>query len=95
MTNKYIDETAPWSLARDTGGKERLATVMYSMLESLRFIALLLSPFMPSSAEAMWKALGNHQPLAQESTSSIRKWGKTVEGTDITKIPPLFPRIEE
>ncbi|MDX1778829.1 MAG: class I tRNA ligase family protein, partial [Thermodesulfobacteriota bacterium] len=95
MTNKYIDETTPWSLARDTGGKERLATVIYSMLESLRFIALLLSPFIPSSAEAMWKALGNDQPLSQESSSSLREWKKTIEGTNITKIPPLFPRIEE
>jgi methionyl-tRNA synthetase len=95
MTNKYIDETTPWSLARDTGKKDKLATVIYSMLESLRFIALLLSPFIPSSAEAMWKALGNNQPLSKESTSSLKEWGKTVEGTNITKIPPLFPRIEE
>jgi methionyl-tRNA synthetase len=95
MTNKYIDETTPWSLARNTGGKERLASVMYAMLESLRFITLLLSPFIPSSAEAMWKALGNNQTLSQENTSSIKEWGKTVEGTNITKIPPLFPRIEE
>jgi methionyl-tRNA synthetase len=95
MTNKYIDETTPWSLAKDNSKQERLATVIYSMLESLRFIALFLSPFIPSSAEAMWQALGIEQPLSQQDTDSIRQWGKLVEGTSLMKIPPLFPRIEE
>jgi methionyl-tRNA synthetase len=95
LTNKYIDETTPWSLAKDSSKQERLATVIYSMLESLRFIALFLSPFIPSSAEAMWQALGIDQPLSQQGTDSIKQWGKLVEGTTLEKIPPLFPRIEE
>jgi methionyl-tRNA synthetase len=95
MTNKYIDETTPWSLARDTSRQDRLATVIYSMLESLRFIALFLSPFIPSSAEAMWQALGIDQPLSQQSTANTQQWGQLVEGTTLKKIPPLFPRIEE
>ena len=94
MTNKYIDESAPWSLAKDTGKQKRLATVIYSMLESLRFIAVLLYPFIPSSAEKMWEALGIKEKINQQSLDSIKNWGMLAEGTVVTKIPPLFPRIE-
>ncbi len=95
MTNKYIDESAPWSLAKDTGKQKRLATVIYSMLESLRFIAVLLYPFIPSSAEKMWVALGIKEKINQQSLDSIKNWGMLAEGTMVTKIPPLFPRIEK
>jgi len=95
MTNKYIDETAPWSLAKDISKRRRLATVVYSMIESLRFIAILLFPFMPSSAEKMWEALGIKGKLSQQTLDSIESWGKLAKGTVITKIPPLFPRIEK
>lgn len=94
MTNKYIDETAPWSLAKDTRKHLRLSTVVYSMIESLRFITILLFPFIPSSAEKMWKALGIKEDLNQQSLNNINNWGKLIEGTVVTKIPPLFPRIE-
>jgi methionyl-tRNA synthetase len=94
MTNKYIDETAPWSLAKDTRKHLRLSTVVYSMIESLRFITILLFPFIPSSAEKMWKALGIKEDLNQQSLNNINNWGKLIQGTVVTKIPPLFPRIE-
>lgn len=95
MTNKYIDETKPWSLAKDIGKQERLATVVYYMIESLRFTAILLFPFIPSSAEKMWEALGIKGKLSQQRFDSIESWGKLTEGTVVTKIPPLFPRIEK
>ncbi len=94
MTNKYIDESAPWSLAKDTGKHKRLATVIYCMLESLRFISVLLFPFIPSSAEKMWEALGIKERLDQQGLDSVKKWGMLNEGTAVIKIPPLFPRIE-
>lgn len=50
-SNKYIDETAPWALAKDEANKERLGTVLYNLLESIRYIAILLSPFMPETSE--------------------------------------------
>ena len=94
LTNKYIDETAPWSLAKDSGNQERLATVVYTMLESLRYIALLLYPFIPSSAEKMWEALGITQPLRHQRLDTGTRWGSLVPGTVVTKIPPIFPRRE-
>lgn len=94
MTNKYIDETAPWALAKDKSNQRRLATVIYFMIESLRFIALSLYPFIPSSAEKMWKALGIEETLSQQKLDSINNWGDLAEETVVTKIPLLFPRIE-
>ena len=94
MTNKYIEETAPWTLVKHTNTHERLASVIYCVLESLRFIAVLLFPFIPSSAERMWEALGMKEPLARQSLSGIRRWGGMPEGTAVTHIPQLFPRIE-
>ena len=56
-TNKYIDETAPWSLAKEEN-KEKLKSVMYHLAENLRKIAILLKPFMPETAEKMLSQLG-------------------------------------
>ena len=92
---KYIDETAPWILARDDDKRERLATVIFSILESLRFIAVLLFPFMPASSEKMWKALGISQDISKQNPVGDVEWGKLVEGATVSKIPPLFPRIEQ
>ncbi|MCK5421363.1 MAG: class I tRNA ligase family protein, partial [Deltaproteobacteria bacterium] len=94
MTNKYIDESAPWFLAKDTNKQKRLATVIYSVLESLRFISILLFPFIPSSAEKMWGALGMKESIDQQRLDNIKELDMLKEGTVVTKIPPLFPRIE-
>ncbi|MBQ1509591.1 MAG: methionine--tRNA ligase, partial [Selenomonadaceae bacterium] len=56
--NKYIDETAPWVLAKDAGRKQELANTMYNLVESLRIISVLISPYMPVTAERIWKQLG-------------------------------------
>ncbi len=89
--NKYIDETAPWTLAKDPGQADRLATVMYCVLESQRIVYHLLSAFMPETAEKGLKYLG----YEGESDESQLKWGCMQAGTKITKAEPLFPRIEE
>lgn len=94
MANKYIDETAPWSLAREERHQARLATVVYTLLESLRILTTLLFPFMPTSAEAMWHALGCSEKLSQHTITGGTQWGTLIEGTPVTKIPPLFPRRE-
>jgi len=89
--NKYIDETAPWTLAKDPAQKERLGTVMYYMLESQRIVYFLLSAFMPKTSEKGlgylgWTAAPDDQGLA---------WGGLKAGTVITKAEALFPRIDE
>ncbi|UFS68960.1 methionine--tRNA ligase [Geomonas sp. RF6] len=89
--NKYIDETAPWTLAKDPAQKERLGTVMYHMLEAQRISFLLLSAFMPKTAEKGLCSLG----VVGEPDQSSFTWGGLKAGTTISKAEALFPRIDE
>jgi methionyl-tRNA synthetase len=89
--NKYIDETAPWTLAKDPAMKERLGTVMYCLAESQRLVYSLLAAFMPSTAEKGLGYLSGDYPPTVESLA----WGKLAGGTTIIKAEALFPRIEE
>jgi methionyl-tRNA synthetase len=89
--NKYIDETAPWTLAKDPALKERLGTVMYCLAESQRLVYSLLAAFMPATAEKGLCYLGVEHPPTAESLA----WGKLAAGTKIIKAEALFPRIEE
>lgn len=90
--NKYIDETAPWTLAKDPEQQQRLATVMYNLIDSLRVIALLITPFMPETGEKILNLLGCHTGTALEEEYDFRIRLKS--GTSIDKAAPLFPRIE-
>jgi methionyl-tRNA synthetase len=90
--NKYIDDTAPWTLAKDPTQKERLGTVMYNLLEAVRLIALLAAPFMPETAGRMLATLGNDP--RDVSLEGKDGWGLLTPGTAIEKAAPLFPRIE-
>ena len=88
--NKYIDETAPWALAKDESKKARLGTVLYNLLESIRFVAVLLSPFLPETSEKI---------LAQINTNikdydSLSAFGALKAGTVVGKAEPLFARID-
>ena len=88
--NKYIDETAPWGLAKDPDKREQLATVMYSLLEAQRLIHSLVAPFMPDTARKALACLGWQKEAAEEDLV----WGKLAPGTIIEKAAALFPRIE-
>lgn len=91
--NKYVDETAPWGLAKDPDRKERLSTVMYNLAESLRFITVMISPFMPTLPARVWAQLGiENQPELQ--TWESLTWGKLPAGTIVKRGPALFPRID-
>ncbi len=88
--NKYIDETTPWALAKDEDKKARLGTVLYNLLESIRFVAVLLSPFLPETSEKI---------LAQMNTDikdydSLSDFGALKAGTVVGKAEPLFARID-
>jgi methionyl-tRNA synthetase len=90
--NKYIDETAPWALAKDEERRERLGTVMYNLIEAVRLIALLIAPFMPETAARTMATLGGDpEALNLEGNDG---WGALQPGTQIAKAIPLFPRIE-
>ncbi len=90
-TNKYIDETAPWALAKDPEQKPRLAAVMYNLCESLRISAILLKPFMPQTADAICASLGAENIFAWDDAGA---WGLLPDGAKIEKTAPLFPRID-
>lgn len=94
-TNKYIDETGPWALAKDSQKKERLHTVLYNLVESLRVISLLISPFMPVTAPKVWAQLGFAEPFADATLADAKVWGKTSAGLRVNQPEPIFPRIEE
>ncbi len=88
--NKYIDETAPWALAKDPGQRPRLATVMYHLLESQRIVYFLLSAFMPKTAAKALGYLGWQEAPAAQGFA----WGGLRGGTTVIKAEALFPRIE-
>ncbi len=93
-TNKYVDDTAPWTLAKDEKDQTRLGTVLYNSLESLRIIALLLAPFMPSTSETMWSHLGMEENLWEQNLNVNGNWGGLKPGRKITQPSPLFPRLD-
>jgi len=93
-SNKYVDETAPWALAKEEKDRHRLSTVLYQTLESLRLITLLLAPFMPSTSEKMWSQLGIEEDLWKQNLKEDGKWGGLKPGRRVTKPVPLFPRLD-
>lgn len=93
-TNKYIDEAAPWALAKDETKKARLGTVLYHMAEALRITAVLLQPFLTSTPDKIWSQLGLSGSVAQVDWEQGAKWGGIPSGTRIRRGDPIFPRIE-
>ena len=86
-SNKYIDETAPWVLAKDEATKERLGTVLYNLLECIRISAALLTPFMPETADKIREQI-NNSDLSTE-------FGKLATGEKVGEATPLFQRLDE
>ena len=91
-TNKYIDETAPWILAKDEAKAARLQTVMYNLAETLRVVAILVAPFIPSTSPKIYTQLGLEVPA--EFLLTDAEFGKIADGTKVQKGEPLYPRIE-
>lgn len=88
-TNKYIDETTPWILAKED--TERLDTVLYNLAESIRIIALLLNPFMERTSKEILSQLGLDENINWENAKT---WGKIEVGTKVKRGEILFPRLE-
>ena len=89
--NKYIDETTPWILAKDESQKERLGTVLYNLLETLRIGAVLLYPFIPATSEEIFGQL-NTELVGYET---INEFGKLESGKEVGEQKVLFQRIDE
>lgn len=95
-TNKYIDETQPWSMVKDEAKRDTLGSVMYVLAESQRISSVLLRPFLTKTPELIWAQLG----LAAEdlprltSWESVQSFGHLPTGTKVQKGEPMFPRLD-
>ena len=91
-TNKYIDETMPWVLIKDEANHPRLAQVMYNLAESIRMTAVMITPFMPRTAQEIFRQLGVNED-ALKTWDSSKEWGKP-KIYSVCKGSALFPRID-
>lgn len=92
-TNKYIDETTPWILAKEEERKPRLDTVLYNLSESIRIISILIRPFMEKTSNRIWTQLGIEE--GHETTwDVVGVWGTLPVGRTVTKGVNLFPRLD-
>ena len=89
-SNKYIDETMPWALAKDEDKKARLGTVLYNLLESIRYIAVLISPFMPDTSKKILEQIGTDLG----DYESLKEFGGLKAGAKVGTATPLFNRID-
>ena len=90
-SNKYIDETMPWALAKDENGHERLKAVLYNLVESIRYIAVMLKPFMPETSEK----IAQQTNCGSLTWESLENFGAVADGTRVGTATPLFARIDE
>jgi methionyl-tRNA synthetase len=93
VTNKYIVEREPWNLAKDAASQGRLDTILYHLLEALRVVAVLISPFMPDTAKKILEQIGV-KDIDSQNHDSIRNWGELAVGSVLTRAAALFPRVE-
>ena len=91
-SNKYIDETAPWALGKDPAKGARLASVLYNLLEAIRVSAILLTPFMPQTAEKIFAQIGT--PAEAQTWASAAVFGGTPKNAAVHKGEAIFPRID-
>lgn len=88
--NKYIDETTPWTLAKDEASKGRLGTVLYNLLEGIRYISVLISAFMPDTAKAILEQIN----CDINTYDSLSQFGALKSGNKVGTATPLFARID-
>jgi methionyl-tRNA synthetase len=88
--NQFVQEEAPWQLAKQEDAAERLDSVLYALAEGLRVVSVLVHPFMPESAERLLAALGR-----EDRSIDGARFGADPGGAAISELPPLFPRVEQ
>ena len=89
--NKYIDETTPWILAKDESKKDRLATVLYNLIESIRIITVFLQAYLPDTAENIFKQINTDK----KDYESTLEFGKYESNTKVGEAQVLFKRIDK
>ena len=88
--NRYVEETKPWALAKDAAQAARLDSVLYNLAESVRLISVVVTPFMPATAQQIRAQLGVTEKLQVLAEEIV--WGRLAPGTKIGQIAPLFPK---
>ncbi|MBK5211629.1 MAG: methionine--tRNA ligase [Coriobacteriia bacterium] len=94
-TNRYIEMSAPWALAKDEAHLPRLKAVIYNALEAVRIAALYTAPVMPATSAQVWKRMGLGDISSVDDIESCSSWGLLPAGNAVEKGEPLFPRIIE
>ena len=93
-TNKYIDETQPWVLAKNEEDMPKLAGALYNVAESIRIVSIMLQPFMPKAPKLMQAQLGIEKDTAILEWDTIKTWGLLPKELKVEKGPAIFPRID-
>jgi len=88
--NRYVEERAPWQLAKDESKARELDQTLASLAEGLRVVTVLLLPYIPETAEKLLAALG-----APETSLDAARYGRGARGAQVEKVPPLFPKPEQ
>ena len=92
--NAYVEEVAPWALAKDPAQRRRLEVALYMLADSLRQLALMTSPFVPRASQELWRRLGLQGDVERRSFPADGGWGRLNAGGRVETGDPLFPRLE-
>jgi methionyl-tRNA synthetase len=97
--DKMISDAKPWELAKDENQKQTLNAVLYRAAESIRWLCVILYPVMPTATVEIWNQLGLQAVAGSTTPATLDpaklKWGELAEGTRISEVKPLFPRIDK
>jgi methionyl-tRNA synthetase len=93
--NAYVEEVAPWAIAKDPGNRRRLEVVLYMLADSLRLLALMTSPIMPRAAQDLWGRLGLEGNVTDRTYDADGRWLLLPAAVQVTTGEPLFPRIDD
>lgn len=92
--NRYLVEREPWKIAKEPDRRAELSSILYAAAETLRILAIAISPIMPGAAERLWGQLGVTEPLAAQHVPDAAAWGRLRPGTATEKGDALFPRLD-
>ena len=90
--NRYIQQTQVWTLAKSEETKGRMGTILYNSMEALRVVAVLISPFMPDTANRIRQQLGLDESFNDQGLDTVAEWGGLPSGLELGKAKPIFPR---
>jgi methionyl-tRNA synthetase len=93
--NAYVEEMAPWQLAKDEANRRRLEVVLYHAADVLRVLALMTSPITPRASQELWSRLGLPGNVAEGKFDDDLRWGLLPEGASVSAGAPLFPRVDD